>query len=187
MVPFKISRANGKVNAPERELILSLRRDRNLGARRIQSELRLLHERELSITCVQKALQPPGSRRSSSDGYDEDRSRPIVSIPVTSDVCQPPRSRQRTGPNLASGTRPSLSMSGGRAQLIARTGIRFPRCGRSPESKDRRAGSTDSGSTTRACADKADVWPMQDCAPVRRHARAGGSRHRFLPGGEVRQ
>lgn len=45
-----------KLNAPERELILSLRRDRNLGARRIQSELRLLHDMELSITSVQKVL-----------------------------------------------------------------------------------------------------------------------------------
>jgi transposase InsO family protein len=45
-----------KVFAAHREQILSLRRDRNLGARRIQSELRLLHDFELSITSVQKVL-----------------------------------------------------------------------------------------------------------------------------------
>jgi transposase len=45
-----------KLNAPERELILSLRLDRNLGARRIQSQLRLLHDTELSITSLQKVL-----------------------------------------------------------------------------------------------------------------------------------
>jgi len=44
-----------KLNAPERTLILALR-ERNLGARRIQSELPLLHDTELSITSVQKVL-----------------------------------------------------------------------------------------------------------------------------------
>jgi transposase InsO family protein len=45
-----------KVFAAQRDQILSLRRERNLGARRIQSELRLRHEIELSITSVQKIL-----------------------------------------------------------------------------------------------------------------------------------
>jgi transposase InsO family protein len=45
-----------KVFTAERELIVSLRGDRNLGARRIQSELRLLHNTELSITSCQKVL-----------------------------------------------------------------------------------------------------------------------------------
>ena len=43
-----------KVFAEQRDQILSLRRERNLGARRIQIELRLRHEFELSITSVQK-------------------------------------------------------------------------------------------------------------------------------------
>ena len=46
-----------KLLAPERAMILSLRQVRNLGARRIQSELRLLHDTELSITSVQKVLK----------------------------------------------------------------------------------------------------------------------------------
>jgi transposase InsO family protein len=46
-----------KILSAERELIVSLRKDRNLGARRIQSELRLLHDTELSITSCQKVLR----------------------------------------------------------------------------------------------------------------------------------
>ena len=45
-----------KVFNHERDLILSLRRERKLGARRIQIELRLLHAFELSITSIQNVL-----------------------------------------------------------------------------------------------------------------------------------
>ena len=45
-----------KVFEAERALILELRRERNLGARRIQIELRLWREIELSITSIQKVL-----------------------------------------------------------------------------------------------------------------------------------
>jgi transposase len=45
-----------RVFQAEREQILSLRRDRNLGARRIQIELRLMHRVELSITRIQRVL-----------------------------------------------------------------------------------------------------------------------------------
>ena len=45
-----------KIFASARDLILSLRRDGNLGARRIQGELRMLHDMELSIRSVQKVL-----------------------------------------------------------------------------------------------------------------------------------
>ncbi|MCC6430331.1 MAG: helix-turn-helix domain-containing protein [Gemmatimonadaceae bacterium] len=45
-----------KLGPRERELILSCRRLQNLGARRIQIELRLAHELEISITTIQKAL-----------------------------------------------------------------------------------------------------------------------------------
>lgn len=40
-----------KLFAAGPELIVSLRRKRNLGARRIQSELRLLHDTELAVLC----------------------------------------------------------------------------------------------------------------------------------------
>ena len=42
--------------APERALILATRRDRNIGARRIQIELRLEHRIELSVTTISKVL-----------------------------------------------------------------------------------------------------------------------------------
>lgn len=46
-----------KIFGAERELILSLRQDRNIGARRIQSELRLYGNLELSITAIQTILR----------------------------------------------------------------------------------------------------------------------------------
>jgi transposase InsO family protein len=46
-----------KIFVTERELILSMRQDRNIGARRIQSELRLYGSLDLSITAVQKVLR----------------------------------------------------------------------------------------------------------------------------------
>jgi transposase InsO family protein len=45
-----------KVMASERDLILTCRRERNIGARRIQIELRLEHRIELSITTINKVL-----------------------------------------------------------------------------------------------------------------------------------
>lgn len=82
-----------KVFDGERELILRLRRERNIGARRIQIELRLHHDIELSITSIQnilnqarvrplrkprrslppKALRASHSGRSGADGHDENR------------------------------------------------------------------------------------------------------------------
>jgi transposase-like protein len=46
-----------KIFGAERELILSARQDRNIGARRIQSELRLYGNLELSITAIQTILR----------------------------------------------------------------------------------------------------------------------------------
>lgn len=55
-----------RVFAAEQAQILALRRDRNLGARRIQIELRLVHRIELSITRSQRVLSaervPPWRR-----------------------------------------------------------------------------------------------------------------------------
>jgi transposase InsO family protein len=45
-----------KIFKPQRELILALRKEQNLGARRIQFELRLVHDVNLSITSIQKIL-----------------------------------------------------------------------------------------------------------------------------------
>lgn len=45
-----------KVMALERELILACRRDLNIGARRIQIELRLMHQIDLAITTISKVL-----------------------------------------------------------------------------------------------------------------------------------
>jgi transposase InsO family protein len=49
--------SNQKLFRKDRVLILKLRRQRNLGARRIQTELRLHHEIDLSITAIQKVLK----------------------------------------------------------------------------------------------------------------------------------
>ena len=46
----------GKLTAQVQELILSLRRTRNLGARRIQSELKRLHATRLSLATIHKVL-----------------------------------------------------------------------------------------------------------------------------------
>ena len=48
---------NTKVGKLEEQFILTLRKTRNLGARRIQSELRRLHEISLSLATVHKVLQ----------------------------------------------------------------------------------------------------------------------------------
>ena len=45
-----------KVSATHEELILSLRRERKLGARRIQSELQRLHEISLPLATIHKVL-----------------------------------------------------------------------------------------------------------------------------------
>lgn len=45
-----------KIFCGQRDLILNLRQERNIGARRIQCELRLHHELELSITSIQGVL-----------------------------------------------------------------------------------------------------------------------------------
>ena len=50
------SSPNTKVNQKEEQLILDLRGDRNLGARRIQSELRRFHEISLSLATIHKVL-----------------------------------------------------------------------------------------------------------------------------------
>lgn len=49
--------SNQKLFRKERALILKLRRQRNLGARRIQTELRLHHEIDLSVTAIHKVLK----------------------------------------------------------------------------------------------------------------------------------
>jgi transposase len=49
--------SNQKLYGKERTLILKLRRQNNLGARRIQTELRLHHEIDLSITAIHKVLK----------------------------------------------------------------------------------------------------------------------------------
>ena len=51
---------NAKVGKQEEQFILTLRKTRNLGARRIQSELRRLHEISLSLATVHKVLQKHG-------------------------------------------------------------------------------------------------------------------------------
>ena len=48
---------NTKVGKQEEQLILNLRKTRNLGARRIQSELKRLYEISLSLATVHKVLQ----------------------------------------------------------------------------------------------------------------------------------
>ncbi len=48
---------NTKVGKQEEQLILILHKTRNLGARRIQSELKRLHEFSLSLATVHKVLQ----------------------------------------------------------------------------------------------------------------------------------
>ena len=47
---------NTKVGNKEEQLILKLRRSRNLGARRLQSELKRLHGLSLAIATVHKVL-----------------------------------------------------------------------------------------------------------------------------------
>ena len=54
---------NTKVGQQEEQLILNLRKTRNLGARRIQSELKRLHEIFLSLATVHKVLQKHVSNR----------------------------------------------------------------------------------------------------------------------------
>ena len=49
--------SNQNLFRKERALILKLRRQNNLGARRIQTELRLHHEMDLSITAIHKVLK----------------------------------------------------------------------------------------------------------------------------------
>ena len=51
------SSPNIKAGQHEEQLILDLRNDRNLGARRIQSELRRLHAISLSLATIHKVLQ----------------------------------------------------------------------------------------------------------------------------------
>lgn len=51
---------NTKVGQQEEQLILKLRKTRNLGARRIQSELKRLYEISLSLATVHKVLQKHG-------------------------------------------------------------------------------------------------------------------------------
>jgi hypothetical protein len=46
----------------ERDLILGMRGQQNIGARRIQIELRLHHDLELSITSIQKILREANVR-----------------------------------------------------------------------------------------------------------------------------
>ena len=56
---------NTKVGKQEEQLILKLRKTRNLGARRIQSELKRLHEISMSLATVHKVLRNPADREHS--------------------------------------------------------------------------------------------------------------------------
>ncbi len=80
-----------KVLAEQEELILQLRRDRGLGARRIQNELRRLHEISLSLATVHRVLVrnevKPLKRLRRKKRYKR-YSRPIPGDRVQMDTCK---------------------------------------------------------------------------------------------------
>ena len=82
---------NRKVTNENEGLILDLRRSRNLGARRIQSELRRLHDTFLSLATIHKVLtkhqvKPVLTLRKKSDFIRYER--PIPSDRVQMDTCK---------------------------------------------------------------------------------------------------
>ena len=82
---------NKKVFENDEELILSLRRSRNLGARRIQSELRRLHDTSLSLATIHKVLvkhQVPPVRKYRKKSDFVRYERPIPGERVQMDTCK---------------------------------------------------------------------------------------------------
>lgn len=80
-----------KAGKPEQQLILKLRKTRNLGARRIQSELKRLHEVSLSLATIHKVLlkyqvKPIRKFRKKTDYIRYER--PIPGDRVQMDTCK---------------------------------------------------------------------------------------------------
>lgn len=85
------SSPNRKVSADHESWILELCRKRNLGARRIQSELNRLHECRLSLATIHKVLRKhkvKPLRRKRSVRSPIRYSRPIPGDRVQMDVCK---------------------------------------------------------------------------------------------------
>jgi transposase InsO family protein len=82
---------NQKISASVEELILDLRKDRNLGARRLQSELFRLHDISLSIASVHKVLSkhnvPPVKKFRRKAEYIR-YERPLPGDRIQMDTCK---------------------------------------------------------------------------------------------------
>lgn len=82
---------NQKLSDKDRQLIIQLRRERNLGARRLQSELLRLHSMRLSLRTIHKVLSGAHvsplvrpARKTATQRY----SRPIPGERVQMDTCK---------------------------------------------------------------------------------------------------
>lgn len=83
--------SNRKVFEKEEQLILEMRRNRYLGARRIQTELKRLYDCDLGLATIQKVLRRhdvPSLKRKRRTPHDHRYERPVPGDRVQMDTCK---------------------------------------------------------------------------------------------------